>query len=507
VLTRFPKRTVASNAVFVVLVGCVLASILLLYAQVSWLPQLAEAGYGDSYILYDVLRFQKTGIIYRDLSQPPYVPAQYSPGVYALFALAVSLSGWSNPFVGPRLIVVASFVCCAVLAASIARALIAERSAWVWGLLLACSIRSTWDWVLQLRGDLPGICFALLAIRLLLSSQRWAVPLAGVCAGLALQFKFTFVAALGAGMVWLLVQRRWNDLGRFVIPGVILAVGPYLLVYLRERRIFAQIFALSPGLMEVEGWRSLVLAAINEMVVLLGLIALPGSGFLQRPGWLLLILFVMMSSAVAAVTDLQAGGNINYFFEALFAMVPLAAAGVLRLISPANRRIGVTALIGALLLVLYARPRALDLYDQRAVFVNHSDDIRSRNRLFRLAETTLRGQRILSTVPRLALVDSEPVLTEPYLFAYLIRLGKIDPTPLLNQVLDGSFDVVITPGNAAENWRGVPHVAPILAKAIDATYRPQCQMLGSILHLPKQPHPGSDALAAMLARAHCQRID
>jgi hypothetical protein len=402
--------------------------------------------------------------------------------------------------------VVTSFVCCVVLAASIARALIAERSAWVWGLLLGCSIRSTWEWVLQLRGDLPGICFGLLAIRLLLSSWRWAVPFAGTCAGLALQFKITFAAPLAAGAVWLVAQRRWRDLGRFVIPGVVVAIGPYCLVYIREGRIFSQIFALSPGLIDVEGWRLLMLGAASEMVVLLALVGLPGSGWLRRPGWSLLILFVVMSSTIAAVTDLQAGGNINYFFEAFFALVPLAVGGVLRLISPANRQAAVTLLIGALLLVIHAKPRALDLYDQRALFVNHSEVIRSRNRTFRLAETTLRGQRILSTVPRLALVDPEPVLTEPYLFAYLIRLGKIDPTPLLNQIRNGDFDVVITSANAAENWRGVPHVAPILAEAIEAAYRPQCQMLGSILHLPKQPHVRSDELAAALVRARCQPI-
>ena len=34
-------------------------------------------------------------------------------------------------------------------------------------------------WVLQVRGDFPGICFELLAIRLLLSPSRWAMPMAG----------------------------------------------------------------------------------------------------------------------------------------------------------------------------------------------------------------------------------------------------------------------------------------------------------------------------------------
>jgi hypothetical protein len=49
------------------------------------------------------------------------------------------------------------------LAASVARTLIPARLAWVWGVLLGCSIRSMWGWVLQGRGDFPGIGFELLA--------------------------------------------------------------------------------------------------------------------------------------------------------------------------------------------------------------------------------------------------------------------------------------------------------------------------------------------------------
>jgi len=39
-----------------------------LLVQSAGFRSLREAGYGDSYILYDVLSFEKTGIIYRDLT-------------------------------------------------------------------------------------------------------------------------------------------------------------------------------------------------------------------------------------------------------------------------------------------------------------------------------------------------------------------------------------------------------------------------------------------------------
>ena len=62
-------------------------SLFLLATQLTGLLQLDDIGYGDSYILYDVQHFQRTGEVYRDLSQPPYLPAQYSPLVYMMYAL------------------------------------------------------------------------------------------------------------------------------------------------------------------------------------------------------------------------------------------------------------------------------------------------------------------------------------------------------------------------------------------------------------------------------------
>jgi hypothetical protein len=499
-------RLLMRRAVLALVVICGVLSILLLYVEVSSLPHLSEAGYGDSYILFDALRLRRTGVLYRDLSQPPYVPAQYSPLVYVLYAVAGAVTKSSNPFFGPRLVVLGSFACCIALAASIARALIPARSAWVWGVLLGCSIRSMWGWVLQVRGDFPGICFELLAIRLLLSRSRWALPMAGACAGLALQFKITFVAALATGASWLVLERRWADLRRFLVPAIVFAFGPYLIVRAREPLMFAHIFALSPGIIELNGWRLLLRDVVSELVVLLGLLALPAAGFLRRPDWSLLILFVSISSTVGAITDLQAGGNINYFFDTLFAMVPLAVAGLLRIASLAHRRVAVGLLAATLIGLHDAVPRALALYENRDRLKSRAGEIQSRNFKFRNLETTLRGHRILSTVPRLALIDPAPALTEPFLLSYLIRLGKIDPEPILRQVRNGDFDVVITLESSEEDWRGIPHIAPILGEAISTAYRPHCRLIGSIVHLPKQLHSGTEVLAGALERIRCEPI-
>src|SRR5215472_700950 len=66
------------------------------------LPRYAEAGYGDSYIWYDVEHYRQTGVIYRSLTTAPYNPTQYSPLLYMALALPPRWISASNPFLGPR---------------------------------------------------------------------------------------------------------------------------------------------------------------------------------------------------------------------------------------------------------------------------------------------------------------------------------------------------------------------------------------------------------------------
>jgi hypothetical protein len=223
-------------APFAILLFALSAASLNLGEQMANFPLFGDAGYPDSYILYDIQHFQRTGVIYRDLSQPPSQPSQYSPMLYMLLALPGSLLPIENPFVGPRVIVFAAYLLCVVVTASIAHAIIPLRSTWLWSILLGSSITCMTFWILQLRSDFLGILFELLSIRLLLRRSRWDILTAGICAGLALQFKITMIAALAAGSLWLLLKRNWHLLLLFVLAGVATFGGLYFLFSLREPR-------------------------------------------------------------------------------------------------------------------------------------------------------------------------------------------------------------------------------------------------------------------------------
>lgn len=85
-------------------------------------------------------------------------------------------------------------------------------------------------------------------------------------------------------------------------------------------------------------------------------------------------------------------------------------------------------------------------------------------------------------MPRLALLDPNPAVMEPFLLSYLQRLGKFDAQPILDRVRSGEFDVLITSARP-DSYRGVPVIAPDLGDAIVASYAPHCVLLGSEIYL------------------------
>ena len=231
---------------FALLLYCLSSSALTIADQVANIDRIGEIGFGDNYILHTTLQFQKTGVIYEPPETSKSLPpvSLYSPMLYRLFSVPGRLTSWENPFVGPRLIEITAFLLCVAVTASITRVLVPHPWAWRWSVLLALSIGPMRSWIMQIRGDFPGIFFSLISIRLLLARSRWCVLLAGAAAGFATQFKFTYVSAIVAGSLWLAVQRRWKGAAEFTGAAVAASLGIYFLFLHREPQMLAQIFVL-----------------------------------------------------------------------------------------------------------------------------------------------------------------------------------------------------------------------------------------------------------------------
>ncbi len=153
--------------------------------------------------------------------------------------------------------------------------------------------------------------------------------------------------------------------------------------------------------------------------VLLALLALPLALLRNWPRWRLLAMFAATSAALAGLANFQAGGNINYYFEALFALVPFATYGVFRAETLSARHVAVGLFLAAAFAIHVVPPQV-----QAALRDNPIEAVARRNEAFRAVERPLRHHRLLATVPRFALLDPRPDLVEPYLMSYLRRMGK-----------------------------------------------------------------------------------
>jgi hypothetical protein len=414
---------------------------------------------------------------------------------YALPGRAVLLD---NPFIKARLMVAAAFLLCIVIVVSIARALIPGRSGWLWCLLLTTTIANMQDWVLQLRGEFPGIAFSLLAIRFLLMRSAWGTLLAGFAAGLASQFKFTFVAALAAGALWLLVRRRGKDLAVFLAAGFLASAGLYFLYWLREPRMIQHLTSLRISFVDPAGCFGFIYRTFNEPVVILSSLAIPVVFANLSSRRALLGSFVLISFVIAGLTDLHPGGNINYFFEGLFAVVPIAAIGVIRLLSFARR----STAVSLFLIALFLGPFTRDMFHEFHEFIVHPTTwlhaVASNNDFFRQVQDALKKQHIFSTDERLALLDPAPALVNSFAF------WTINPRRIYERLRDNEFDVVITSATP-KTYRHVELVPTDLRRAIIASYAPHCVIRGVLLLLPRS-RPTDAALLQKLAQIGCVPI-
>lgn len=461
------NRRLQNFACLVILLFCAVSTLRLTIQEGVGLFSLYEGGYGDTYVYHSVENYLQTGQIYKDLSNPFELPSVYGPFTYVLLSIPLRVIPWERSYVGPRLLILASFLVCLYLVASISRKLIHHRHAVPVSLLLAASFGVLQGWLTQLRGDFLSILFALLAIRLLLSNRPWAPALAGAAAGFALQFKFTYVAAATAGFLWLAYQRKWKALIAFSLAAALTSVGVYSLVLLREPHMLENIFALRSPVVEYRGVGSFLYHLATEPGLLLGLAVVPVLLLRRWPHWLLLALYFLISFCVAAVTGIQAGSNVNYFFEGLFAITPFATLGVFWLRKRTTNIGGV--FLGLLIWGLGVNPAVVSI----ATTIHKARDIPVQNRYLQNLRSAFAGLNVFSTVPRVSRLAPTVVIAEPFLLSYLERAGKRDSAPWAARIRRREFDLIVTPDQPA-SWRGVPHITPKIRAAIEESYQPFC---------------------------------
>jgi hypothetical protein len=479
-------------AYYAILVFCAISASRLIIQEDAGLFSLRERGYGDSYVFHTIQQYLKTGQIYPDLHSQDELPSLYSPLLYIMFSVPLRVGAWGSTYVGPRLVVLASFLACLGVVASISRKLIDRRAAAPVSILLACSFGVFQEWPSQLRGDFPSICFALLAIRLLLEDRPWSYALAGAAAGFALQFKLTYVAAGTAGFLWLAYQRKWKCLLAFSAMAVLTSLGVYTLMLSREPHMIEHIFALRSTVLTYQGVGRFLRLLGMEPVLLLGITMLPVLVFRRWFQWAPLALYFLMSFMVSTLLSIQAGANINYFFESLFAITPFAAAGLFFL----REQISILSSVFVALLIwgLAINPTVLSAVKT----VRLAKDAAAQNRYYGNLRAEFSGQNVLSTAEWVSDLTQNVAISEPFLLSYLERTGKWDSAAWVTRIRQQSFDLVVT-DLPADSYRGIPRMPPKIRAAIEQAYEPFCACPGLLLFHRRGDNLDSRGLARFTA--------
>src|SRR5262249_44139158 len=156
---------------------------------------------------------------------------------------------------------------------------------------------------------------------------------------------------------------------------------------------------------------------------------------------------------IACASEIQAGGNVNYFFEFLLALTPPAAFAMTRIDRYSGTPAGVfLALIVGVFLVWPAAQRALG-----AIPAGSS----AHNREMEALQSALRGRRVRSMDADVALAAPEIVLGDPFGVSQFERIGKLDLRPLAARIRGRGFDLLAVQ-REAESYRGMPLLSPTL---------------------------------------------
>lgn len=98
--------------------------------------------------------------------------------------------------------------------------------------------------------------------------------------------------------------------------------------------MFSHLFStLHIGFLDIPGALRHAYTVLNEPVILLSVFGLSVIPRKFASNGVLVVMFGAISFVEGALIDLHPGGNINYFYEALFAFVPAAALGIIHLLA------------------------------------------------------------------------------------------------------------------------------------------------------------------------------
>ena len=327
------------------------------------------------------------------------------------------------------------------------------------------------EWMPVLRVDFMGLAFSLLGLCLFLSA-RWLKHLAVLFFAGAFFCKVTFVAAPLACAAVLIKQKRWRELAYMTVGGVVLLAAA--LALLRRSTHGAFLFHQFGTHVDPWSWGNYsrhTLAVLAESSVL---VALALCGIIRLRRFDLPLAYLLMVG-VGTITLFKAGSESNHLLELEAALCISAGLGMQQLQTMRSRAaVVLVVIVGSVLVVTAMQHRAryrigglVEQCPQAYAYIQNHQAVLSEN------------------VGALVLTGKPVLLSNPFVYAQLVRSGKWPNGKIEEMLQERSIDLVMIgkPAIMQQRW------SQAALAALAANYHPTRQFVCPDAAIAYEPGP------------------
>lgn len=453
--------------------------------------------YGEAPLVDQAIRLAAGENIYRpSIETPPYTIANYPP-VYVI-SLIPGLSWFGSPFVMGRIISLVATLLSAFFIGMILFNFTQDRLSALVAALLFLASPYVVQWSGRARIDSLALAFATAALYVLVRwpRLRWAWLGSGVLLVLAVYTRQSYaLAAPLAAFVWLWTHSKQRAIALALLVGG-LGLGLFFLINaLTDGGFYYNIVTAN---VNEFGWDRLEgqlrrLWSDGWIALLMGVLFL-AIGWRSQKSWALIAPF-LVGAFGSAMTIGKIGSNVNYFLEMAAALALIAGIAVVWSRSFTWGNVAVLLLISIQFGTLF-RSSMQDNVDW--ILGTHYNDFDALE--FLEQDVKKMADPILADEDMgLLTMNGRPLYIQPFEVTQLANAGMWDEQPLLDEIAARNFDGILIHFFGAwpvhkERW------SPKMLAAIEANYRPEKTLAGTVVYLPKSeseiasiPTPGLSA--------------
>jgi len=421
-----------------------------------------QIDYGEGLLLEGAIRLTRNLPLYSDPRHFPVSIHVYGPVAYGLVAAATNANGVG--FVAPRILV---FVCALAIAGMTTLMLWRWTGswwiAWVFGFVFL-TLPAMRVWLYLARADLLGLTFVVLGLTAYVLRPSWFYLSAALFLA-ALFTKYTLVAAPASVLLHMLLTRAYQRLLGMV---ALLAGGAGTVAFVLQRSSHGWfLFHMARTHADPYSfyqWAGLWLVVAVSAPVIAALAVAHLWSELRRVTIGLAATYFLAACLTGASAG-KLGSTTNHFVEWMLGSCICAALAYERLkrSRPAIARVAAVCL-GASVLVG-------TVYQARPEFQPFSDMAECQSAYEYVARSPARAMLAQSLGP--VLLAGKPVLlSDPFVYTQLVRTGLWSDQPLLTQIKDKQFGLIITDADVQQmKAQGTNDWTPGLLTALAQNYR------------------------------------